>query len=576
MDGSDYPQDERRVATGKVPSLIHDYRAQRDAWREQARNLARMREEVLTAADREAHDIVTTARTDIRAILLKARRDLLVLAAQVRAAGRLGDADDTPDVTFLPSDDLGQAHNALTSARHDIRRVLDDSRPELEGLVSEGEALRSALRQQRPPAPTPIRQHRHVIDTPTQDIAARPGSDTTIDFEFTTIAAEQPVDFAIRSHRRPGRVFIAAAATLGAVALMGTTWWFVRPPSKTAKSAAVESKVTSVTAPASSRTENAAFRGSPIPNTRSPLTIGLAARRTAWIRITADGRVTAERTFRAGETQLISASKEISIRAGNAGAVTVAVGGRQPVALGREGDVVTRKFAAETPRVELPRRPEPSTPPSAPAPRPSPQIPVAQASPERAPAPVVVPPPSTTPASTNSSRVTTQQPVTSPAPVAPTIPLPGALASAKPPAATTDRPAAPPAPPTTAPTQSSLQDSLTSSAARWLDAYYRQDRATMTSISPQVNVTDDRGDKERLPKGLSGVRRTLEDVNVQVVNSNEALLTARMTERMENVAAGQSAQAVSFISHMWTQRNGTWQLHDVRIVSASSLGRALR
>jgi len=145
MDGSDYPQDERRVATGKVPSLIHDYRAQRDAWREQARNLARMREEVLTAADREAHDIVTTARTDIRAILLKARRDLLVLAAQVRAAGRLGDADDTPDVTFLPSDDLGQAHNALTSARHDIRRVLDDSRPELEGLVSEGEALRAAL-----------------------------------------------------------------------------------------------------------------------------------------------------------------------------------------------------------------------------------------------------------------------------------------------------------------------------------------------------------------------------------------------------------------------------------------------
>ena len=97
----------------------------------------------------------------------------------------------------------------------------------------------------------------------------------------------------------------------------------------------------------------------------------------------------------------------------------------------------------------------------------------------------------------------------------------------------------------------------------------------MTSISAQVNVTDDRGDKERLPKGLSGVRRTLEDVNVQVVNNNEAMLTARMTERMENVAAGQSAQAVSFISHMWTQRNGTWQLHDVRIMSASTLQRAL-
>ena len=97
----------------------------------------------------------------------------------------------------------------------------------------------------------------------------------------------------------------------------------------------------------------------------------------------------------------------------------------------------------------------------------------------------------------------------------------------------------------------------------------------MASISPQVNVTDNRGDKERLPRGLTGVRRTLDDVNVQVVNS-EAIFTARMTERMENIAAGQSAQAVSFVSHMWTQRNGNWQLHDVTIVSASTLARTLR
>ena len=97
----------------------------------------------------------------------------------------------------------------------------------------------------------------------------------------------------------------------------------------------------------------------------------------------------------------------------------------------------------------------------------------------------------------------------------------------------------------------------------------------MASISPQVNVSDNRGDKERLPRGLTGVRRTLEDVNVQVFNS-EAIFTARMTERMENIAAGQSTQSVSFVSHMWTQRNGTWQLHDVQIVSASTLARRLR
>lgn len=97
----------------------------------------------------------------------------------------------------------------------------------------------------------------------------------------------------------------------------------------------------------------------------------------------------------------------------------------------------------------------------------------------------------------------------------------------------------------------------------------------MASISPKVNIADDRGDKDRLPRGLTGVRRTLDDVNVQVFSS-EAMLTARMTERMENAAAGQSAQSVAYVSHMWTQRNGTWQLYDVRIVSSSTLGRAVR
>ena len=90
----------------------------------------------------------------------------------------------------------------------------------------------------------------------------------------------------------------------------------------------------------------------------------------------------------------------------------------------------------------------------------------------------------------------------------------------------------------------------------------------MAAISPAVDVSDNRAEKERLPRGLTGVRRSLDDVNVQVFGS-EAMLTAKMTERMEDAAAGKGAQAVSFISHMWTQRNGVWQLHDVTIVSAT-------
>ena len=101
----------------------------------------------------------------------------------------------------------------------------------------------------------------------------------------------------------------------------------------------------------------------------------------------------------------------------------------------------------------------------------------------------------------------------------------------------------------------------------------------MAAISAQVSVADDRGEKERLPRGLPGVRRSLDDVNFRVIETTgdrkEAMLTARMTERMDNSAAGQMATAVSYVAHMWTQQNGTWNLHHVRIVSASTLSRAV-
>ena len=97
----------------------------------------------------------------------------------------------------------------------------------------------------------------------------------------------------------------------------------------------------------------------------------------------------------------------------------------------------------------------------------------------------------------------------------------------------------------------------------------------MASISPQTTVSDQRAERERLPGGLNGVRRSLDEVRVQFAGS-EVLLTARMTERMENVAAGQMSQAVSFVSQMWTQRNGNWQLMDVRLMSAAAIAQSLR
>jgi hypothetical protein len=298
------------------------------------------------------------------------------------------------------------------------------------------------------------------------------------------------------------------------------------------------------------------------------VSIQLSARRPAWIRITADGRVTAERIFKPGETQVVRATREVNVRAGDAGAVTVSVAGRPPVALGREGEVVTRRFAADAPRAPQPRSDTAAVaPPAARTPAPPAQAALQQPAPDNGTRPTA------TAGLTPASRPAIDPPVSSSPAVTPTAPPAAAVnAPARPPAALAERPAATTVAPTT---QKSLEALLTNETRRWLDAYYRQDRATMAAISAKVSVDDDREDKERLPKGLSGVQRSLDDVKFQTFGQ-QAMLTAKMTERMDDAAAGQMAEAVSFVSQIWLQRNGTWQLETVRIVSAAGLARALR
>jgi hypothetical protein len=570
MNGPDYPQDDKPGTTNNVPGLIHDYRAQRDAWREQARNLARMREEVLSAADREARGIVTAARADVRRILLKARRDLLVLAAQVRAAGRLGEPEDTPEtLNFLPADDLGQVDESLISARQDVRRVLDESRPELEGLAAEGEALRAALRPQRANAAAEFPRYAP------RTVASLPETTTEryqapVDFEFTSIATDDFEEPFVRAGLRYSlRTFVVAAASVGALAVMGIAWWVFRSPaenlptSTAAASAPLDRRATTSVSKLSGTADATPARSRPAADARTAGTlVSIAASQSAWVRVTVDGRVAVERTFRAGETQQVRAAREVSVRAGDAGAVTVSVDGRQPVSLGREGEVVTRRFGIELPRAQ-------TAPPA--AARPNSSVPVANAIQQRPPIAPAAPPTTAAMLPNPAPRVVEQAPpppVSTPAPV---VPLAAATAGARPTNTAIERPATPSAP--VAASAATLQDSLASQASRWLDAHYRQDRASMAAISgAQVSVTDDRAEKERLPAGLAGVRRSLDESRMQVFGP-EAMLTAKMTERVDDATAGR--MAVSFVSLMWSQRNGVWQLHDVRIVSASSLNRAV-
>jgi hypothetical protein len=139
----------------RVPGLLDQYRQQRRAWLAQADELVRMRDEVRQAAEREAIDIVTAARRDVRRIIVEARRELLVLTAQLHAAVEATDAPaiEAPPFTALLADPESRsrvenaAHDdeitrdVVHEARKGVRSVLDEARAEIEALSSEAPAM---------------------------------------------------------------------------------------------------------------------------------------------------------------------------------------------------------------------------------------------------------------------------------------------------------------------------------------------------------------------------------------------------------------------------------------------------
>ena len=64
------------------------------------------------------------------------------------------------------------------------------------------------------------------------------------------------------------------------------------------------------------------------------------------MRVAVDGRIALEREVAAGEQLPFGADRAIVVRAGDAGAVLVRVGGGDQTAIGADGQVLTRTFAA--------------------------------------------------------------------------------------------------------------------------------------------------------------------------------------------------------------------------------------
>jgi cytoskeleton protein RodZ len=70
-----------------------------------------------------------------------------------------------------------------------------------------------------------------------------------------------------------------------------------------------------------------------------PLVLTLSAQESCWVGASADGRVVLNKVLNSGETQTLSATDQIVLSVGNAGALSLRINDRPGLALGRRGEV---------------------------------------------------------------------------------------------------------------------------------------------------------------------------------------------------------------------------------------------
>ena len=155
---------------------------------------------------------------------------------------------------------------------------------------------------------------------------------------------------------RRARVFVGLFGVAGIAVLVGTIWW-MRSDKKPAASEAAVRTAPPVSAPSTtsavSTTPSSTPAAPPTPvantsTTPSALSLLVEARRSSWLRTTVDGESDSGRMLAQGETVRLNAKKSVSLRVGDAGAVFVSVNNGQAAPLGSDGQVVTRQFVVES------------------------------------------------------------------------------------------------------------------------------------------------------------------------------------------------------------------------------------
>jgi hypothetical protein len=510
---AEHPESDRLAP---LMELIQLYRIEHALLLKHQEEVERRRAAVRAAAVQEASEILLSARQEIRRVLVQTRRELVELSAQLRAVGC-----ETTLGRSIGGDDF------QVSVARDVRNVLRDARSELANLSEEAASLWPVGEEPRRLAPTvamaPLPEPAAADDfksAPTHEASSRAADDSSEQAPAPGPAAQ------LAAHWR------VVAIVLVAVAVVATMIVSVR---SSPRSEAV------VTTPERGSAESATKAAAPAPNasidlSEKPgsgmLSLSLEVRRPAWLRINVDGEADLGRTYQQGERRTIQATREILLRAGDAGAVLVSLGGGSPVPLGPDGQVRTRRFAPEgAPAVD--KAGQGPTPTQVSEVRPLTQPVAAGTEPNE-------PPSAAATHGTAAPINATEQPERA--------------------AATPDHAAA-------------VEREILERHQRWFDAFERGDRATMASLaSDNFSFVDQR--PERAPGASGRVERTIHDLRVQVTAGIGAVLSGRIAET--TTADDAPATTVAMLSEVWIRRGEEWQLVSVRMVPLNAVPTTLQ
>ena len=290
-----------------------------------------LRQALLSAADEEAAAIVEQARRDITVAVRRARRDLHLVRAQLQLCG-----------VEMPS------HSAAASLE-DGHSSLDEGVP------------RDAIAVRRPDS------LRHVVTEASQELAqlsagvSAAGPSTAVRDTVHTASFTSPEEVTRPPARKRSTVLIAACALLGIVAGGAAGWMFMgredRVDAAESSSATAPRESASDRGPASEpRTDAAAPRTAttPPPTAVPSSRVMVQTIRPVWMRIDIDGSADVGRLYPEGTTRELAPTRDVVIRAGDAGAVLVGIGGASPTPLGQSGQVLTRRIPVDQSREPSP------------------------------------------------------------------------------------------------------------------------------------------------------------------------------------------------------------------------------